>query len=95
MAWGIFKKIQDGARKSYDFVKGSVLPTVNKVVEIAKPLLEGTKYGKYVEKVNDISKKVDNYTTKFGDIAGYKSAKTMKPRFNVDVDDEDELDDEE
>ena len=70
MAWGIFKKIQDGARKSYDFVKGSVLPTVNKVVEKAKPLLEGTKYNKYVEKVDNISKKVDSYTTKFGDVAG-------------------------
>ena len=59
---------------------------------MAKPLLQDTKYGKYVNKADEISKKVDSYTTKFGDVAGYKQAKTMKPRFNVNVDDEDDED---
>jgi len=50
MAWGIFNKIGKGMKQGFDFVKNKVMPIANKVIEVTKPFVEGTKYGMYVEK---------------------------------------------
>ena len=50
MAWGIFNKIGQGVTRGLDFAKNTVLPTVNKLIDAVKPFVEGTKYGKYLEK---------------------------------------------
>jgi len=63
MAWGIFNKIGKGLKQGLDFAKNTVLPTVNKVIDAVKPFVEGTKYGKYVKKAEDIRNIGQKYIT--------------------------------
>lgn len=96
MAWGIFKKIESGINKGFDFVGNTVLPTARKIIDIAKPLLQDTKFGKVIEKSDDIltygedvKKKIDKtglFATKGKN--QYNSSKLMKPEFTDDEDDD-------
>ena len=73
MAWGIFNKIRDGAVKAYN----TVVPIAKKAVEVgkkvidyAKPLLKDTKYGKYVDVVDDVVKTGEDIVRKTEDYGG-------------------------
>ena len=60
MTWGVFNKIAKGAKDTFNFVKSVLSAFVDKaipagkeivkigkkVVDVAKPFLEGTKWGK-------------------------------------------------
>jgi len=96
MAWGVFKKIGSGIKKGVDFVGNTVLPTARKIIDIAKPLLKDTKFGKVIEKSDDIltygedvKKKIDKtglFATRGKN--QYNSSKLMKPEFSDDEDDD-------
>jgi len=96
MAWGIFNKIGSGIKKGVDFVGNTVMPTARKIIDIAKPLLKDTKFGKVIEKSDDIltygedvKKKIDKtglFATRGKN--QYNSSKLMKPEFSEDEDDD-------
>ena len=102
MTWGVFNKIAKGAKDTFNFVKDKAIPTGKKVVdfgkkavEIAKPFLEGTKWGGYIDKAEKISEwsgDVLDYADDFTDAVGsgnmertadlYKKRGQLKPRYN-------------
>ena len=91
MAWGIFNKIGKGLKQGIDFVKNKALPVVNKVIDAVKPLVEGTKYGKYVEKADkfrDIGQKYVDKTDKVVNAIKGTGGRKMMPQLKFE-----ELDD--
>ena len=91
MAWGIFNKIGKGLKQGFDFVKNKALPVVNKVIEVAKPFVEGTKYGKYVdkaEKFRDVGQKYVGATDKVVNAFKGTGGRKMMPQLKFE-----ELDD--
>jgi len=90
MAWGIINKIRDGAVKAYNTVVPIAKKTAEigkKVIDYAKPLLEGTKYGKLVDKAEDfvntgnkIINKTEEYGGKFGLQSKPSKSKTKSAR---------------
>jgi len=96
MAWGVFKKIGSGIKKGVDFVGNIVLPTARKVIDMAKPLLKDTKFGKVIDKSDDIltyGEDVKKKLDKTGLFATrgktqYNSSKLMQPEFIDDEDDD-------
>jgi len=101
MAWGIFNKIGRGIKKGVDFVGNTVMPVARKVIDAAKPILAGTKFGKIVEKSDDILSYGEDLRKKYGinnlkgvpnkklGVEKYNSSKLMKPEFEDDEDEED------
>jgi len=67
MAWGIFNKIGRGIKKGVDFVSNTVMSIARKVIDVAKPILAGTKFGKIVEKSDDILSYGEDIKNKYGD----------------------------
>jgi len=91
MAWGIFNKIGQGVTRGLDFAKNKVLPTVNKVIDAVKPFVEGTKYGKYVEKAEkfrDVGQKYVDKTDKVVNAFKGTGGRKMMPQLKFE-----ELDD--
>ena len=93
MAWGIFNKIGQGIAKGVDFIKNTALPVVSKLTEIAKPLVSGTKYGKYVDKVERVKVQTAKYAN-VGDqmvnaFKGVGGCKMMPQLKFEDLDDDD------
>ena len=102
MTWGVFNKIAKGAKDTFNFVKHNVIPAGKeivkfgkKAVEIAKPFLENTKWGGYIDKAEKISEwsgDVLDYADDFTDAVGsgnmertadlYKKRGQLKPRYN-------------
>ena len=66
MAWGVFNKIAQGVKKGVDFVSNTVMPIARKVIDVAKPILSGTKFGKIVEKSDDILSYGEDIKNKYG-----------------------------
>jgi len=91
MAWGIFNKIGKVLKQGLDFVKNKVMPVANKVFEVAKPFVEGTKYGKYVEKAEkfrDVGQKYIDKTDKVVNVFKGTGGRKMMPQLKFE-----ELDD--
>ena len=92
MAWGIFNKIGQGVAKGVDFIKNTALPVIGKLTEIAKPLVSGTKYGKYVDKVERIKDQTAKYANVGGQVVNaFKGAggRKMMPQLKFeDLDDD-------
>jgi len=87
MAWGIFNKIGKGLKQGIDFVKNKALPVVNKVIDAVKPLVEGTKYGKYVEKADkfrDIGQKYVDKTDKVVNAIKGTGGRKMMPQLKFE-----------
>jgi len=90
MAWGIFNKIKEGAVKAYNTAMPIAKKAVDvgkKVIDFAKPLLAGTKAGKYVDVVDDVVKtgedivrKTEEYGGKFGLTTKHSKPKTKSAR---------------
>ena len=101
MAWGVFNKLAKRTKDTFNFVKDKAIPTGKEVVkfgkkavEIAKPFLEGTKWGDYIDKAEKISEwsgDVLDYADDFTDALGsgnvertadlYKKRGQLKPRY--------------
>jgi len=101
MAWGIFNKIGRGIKKGVDFVSNTVMSIARKVIDVAKPILAGTKFGKIVEKSDDILSYGEDLRKKYGinnlkrtpnkKFGGekYNANNLMKPEFEDDEEDDD------
>ena len=101
MTWGVFNKIAKGAKDTFNFVKDKAIPAGKevvkfgkKVIDVAKPFLEGTKWGGYIDKAEKISEwsgDVLDYANDFTDAVGsgnmertadlYKKRGQLKPRY--------------
>ena len=66
MAWGVFNKIAQGVKKGVDFVSNTVMPVARKVIDTVKPILSGTKFGKIIEKSDDILSYGEDIKNKYG-----------------------------
>ena len=95
MAWGIFNKIATGVKKVADVVGNQVMPVARKVIDTVKPMFEGTKIGKIIEKSDDILSYGEDIKEKVNKISGnltgknmYNSKKLMKPQFYEDDEDD-------
>lgn len=87
MAWGVFNKITQGIKKSADFIGNTVLPTARKIVDVVKPMLGETKYGKYINKADNIITHGEKFKTGIKGLnpqnknSVYRADNLLKPSF--------------
>ena len=93
MAWGVFNKIGQGVSKGVDFVKNKAIPVVSGIIDAVKPLVAGTKYGKYVDKIEHVKDQTAKYAN-VGDkmVNTFKGAggRKMMPQISFEELDDDE-----
>jgi len=96
MAWGIFNKIGKGLKQGFDFVKDKALPVVSKIIDVAKPMISGTKYGKYMDKIEGVKDQTAKYVGKTDHVVNaFKGAGGRKMMPQLKFEDLDEGDEEE
>jgi len=103
MAWGIYNKIATGVKKAYEFTRDTALPVARKVIDVVKPLLKDTKFGKAVDVAEDAVDWGEKnlkavHTPPRRTNAGYKPDMTsrykrtsqLEPEFTIDDEDNEE-----